>query len=113
MQLYTPGLLIASRCEAAGHPLLGGTGIVYLCFDHQADRPGALKTFKAEYLPDRAVRDCFLHQGRHTYTAIDHRMRFLCAAIGCRATREGVSMSWHCTRPSWTLSRLSRKKRMG
>jgi hypothetical protein len=38
-------------------------GIVYLCFDHQELRPVALKTFRPEFLPDRAARDRFLHEG--------------------------------------------------
>jgi serine/threonine protein kinase len=38
-------------------------GIVYLCFDHEDQRPVALKTFKPEYLPDRAARDRFLREG--------------------------------------------------
>jgi len=42
---------------------MGGMGIVYLCLDHQEDRPVALKTFRPEYLPDRAARDRFLREG--------------------------------------------------
>jgi serine/threonine protein kinase len=42
---------------------MGGMGIVYLCHDHEEDRPVALKTFKPEYLPDRATRDRFLREG--------------------------------------------------
>ena len=38
-------------------------GIVYLCFDHQEQRPVALKTFKPEFLPDRAARERFLEEG--------------------------------------------------
>lgn len=52
----------------------GGMGVVYLCLDHQRDIPVALKTFKPEYLPDRAARDRFLREGtvwvdlgRHPY----------------------------------------------
>ncbi|MBM4459640.1 MAG: hypothetical protein FJ011_18075 [Chloroflexi bacterium] len=30
---------------------------------HQEQRPIALKTFRPEYLPDRAARDRFLHEG--------------------------------------------------
>ena len=64
MNLYPPGALIAERYEVAGRPLLGGMGIVYLCFDHGNDKcPVALKTFKPEYLPDRAARDRFLREG--------------------------------------------------
>ena len=63
MKTHLPGTLIAGRYEVAGHPLLGGMGIVYLCFDHQDQRPVALKTFKPEYLPDRAARDRFLREG--------------------------------------------------
>ena len=43
---------------------MGGMGIVYLCLDHGNDkRPVALKTFRPEYLPDRAARDRFLREG--------------------------------------------------
>ena len=38
-------------------------GIVYICLDHQENRAVALKTFKPEYLPDRAARDRFLREG--------------------------------------------------
>ena len=38
-------------------------GIVYLCLDLQEQRAVALKTFKPEYLPDRAARDRFLQEG--------------------------------------------------
>ena len=64
MNLYLPGALIAGQYEVAGRPLMGGMGIVYLCLDHGNDkRPVALKTFKPEYLPDRAARDRFLREG--------------------------------------------------
>jgi len=63
MSLYLPGSIIANRYEVASHPLMGGMGIVYLCIDHQKDRPVALKTFRPEYLPDRAARDRFLREG--------------------------------------------------
>ena len=35
MPLYPSGFRIAGRYEVAGRPLMGGMGIVYLCFDHQ------------------------------------------------------------------------------
>jgi tetratricopeptide (TPR) repeat protein len=38
-------------------------GIVYLCHDLHEDRPVALKTFKPQFLPDRASRDRFLREG--------------------------------------------------
>jgi tetratricopeptide (TPR) repeat protein len=63
MQLYPSGTRIAGRYEVAGAPLVGGMGIVYLCFDHQEQRPIALKTFRPEFLPDRAARDRFLQEG--------------------------------------------------
>ncbi len=63
MQFYPSGTRIAGRYEVAGRPLLGGMGIVYLCFDHQEQRPVALKTFRPEFLPDRAARDRFLQEG--------------------------------------------------
>jgi serine/threonine protein kinase len=60
---YAPGSLIADRYEVASRPLMGGMGIGYLCMDREEDRPVALKTFKPEYLPDRAARDRFLREG--------------------------------------------------
>ncbi len=63
MRSYPPGARIAGRYEIAGRPLMGGMGIVYLCLDHEEDRPVALKTFKPEYLPDRQARDRFLREG--------------------------------------------------
>jgi len=49
--------------EIASRPLIGEMGIVYLCFNLQEGRPVALKTFKPEYLPNRAARDRFLREG--------------------------------------------------
>jgi tetratricopeptide (TPR) repeat protein len=63
MQLFPSGTRIASRYEVAGTPLMGGMGIVYLCFDHGEQRPVALKTFRPEFLPDRGARDRFLQEG--------------------------------------------------
>ena len=63
MSVYPPGARIAGRFEVAGRPLMGGMGIVYLCLDHQEQRPIALKTFRPELLPDRAARDRFLREG--------------------------------------------------
>lgn len=63
MNLYPSGTRIAGRYEVAGRPLMGGMGIVYLCFDHEEQRPVALKTFRPEFLPDRAARDRFLREG--------------------------------------------------
>jgi tetratricopeptide (TPR) repeat protein len=60
--VYSPGDVIANRYEAV-KVLTGGMGIVYLCLDRQEDRPVALKTFKPEYLPNRAARDRFLREG--------------------------------------------------
>jgi len=68
-ELYRSGTLIANRYEVVQGPLenpslAGGMGIVYLCADHaEQGRPVALKTFKPEYLPDRAARDRFLREG--------------------------------------------------
>ena len=64
MSIYPPGTRIG-QYEIAGRPLMGGMGIVYLCLDLEEDRPVALKTFKPEYLPDRAARDRFLREGTH------------------------------------------------
>ena len=63
MKTYPSGSLIAGRYQVAGRPLMGGMGIVYLCMDHQEDRPVALKTFRPEFLPDRTARDRFLREG--------------------------------------------------
>ncbi len=62
MNFYPPGTRIG-QYEVAGHPLKGGMGVVYICRDLKQDRPLALKTFKPEYLPDRAARDRFLREG--------------------------------------------------
>ena len=63
MKFYAPGTRIAGRYEIASRPLVGGMGIVYICLDREEDRPVALKTFKPEYLPNRAARDRFLWEG--------------------------------------------------
>jgi len=63
MKTYPPGTRIAGRYEIAGRPLMGGMGIVYICLDTETDRPVALKTFRPEFLPDRAARDRFLREG--------------------------------------------------
>ncbi len=63
MTIHPPGARTAGRYEIADRPLMGGIGIVYLCLDHEQDRPVALKTFKPEYLSDRATRDRFLLEG--------------------------------------------------
>jgi len=64
MNVYPPGTRIG-QYEIASRPLVGGMGIVYVCRDLEQDRPVALKTFKPEYLPDRAARDRFLREGTH------------------------------------------------
>jgi len=63
MNTYPPGYRISGQYEVASRPLMGGMGIVYLCMDIENDHPVALKTFKPEYLPDRAARDRFLREG--------------------------------------------------
>jgi serine/threonine protein kinase len=62
IKIYGPGTRIG-RYEVAGHPLIGGMSIVYVCFDHQANMPVVLKTFQPWLLPDRAARDRFLREG--------------------------------------------------
>ena len=64
MNIYPPGTRIG-QYEITSRPLMGGMGIVYLCLDLEEDRPVALKTFKPQYLPDRAARDRFLREGTH------------------------------------------------
>ena len=63
MSIYPPGARIANIYEVASRPLMGGMGLVYLCFDHQRQHPVALKTFRPEFLPDRTARDRFLREG--------------------------------------------------
>ncbi len=63
MGTYPPRARIAGRYEIASRPLMGDMGIVYLCLDHEQDRPVALKTFKSESLPDHTARDRFLREG--------------------------------------------------
>jgi tetratricopeptide (TPR) repeat protein len=68
MAIYASGARIASRYEVVQGPhekpsLQGGMGLVYICLDHQEDRPVALKTFKPEFLPDHDARDRFLREG--------------------------------------------------
>ncbi len=63
MSSYQPLSRIEGRYEIAGPPLVGGMGLVYICFDHEEGRPVALKTFKSEYLPDRTARIRFLQEG--------------------------------------------------
>ena len=63
MQIYEPGTLIG-QYEIASNPMIGGMGVVYFCLDQaNNDHPVALKTFKPEFLPDRAARDRFLREG--------------------------------------------------
>lgn len=54
--------IIADRYEVL-KTLRGGMGVVFLCRDRVDDLPVALKTFRPEYLPDRAARDRFLREG--------------------------------------------------
>ncbi len=62
MQFYPPGTEIGPY-RVLSDPMAGGMGVVYVCHDLENDRPVALKTFKPEYLPDRAARDRFLREG--------------------------------------------------
>src|SRR6266508_5948603 len=63
MQTYPPGTRIG-QYEIASRPMIGGMGVVYFALDHGNDgRPVALKTFRPEFLPDRAARDRFLREG--------------------------------------------------
>jgi len=55
MKVYAPGTEIG-QYRVLSDPLMGGMGVVYICHDLTHDRPVALKTFKPEYLPDRAAR---------------------------------------------------------
>ncbi len=62
MHIYPPGAEIGPY-RVLSDPMMGGMGVVYVCHDLENDRPVALKTFKPEYLPDRAARDRFLREG--------------------------------------------------
>ena len=63
MQILSPGTRIG-QYEIASRPMMGGMGVVYFALDHGNDgRPVALKTFRPEFLPDRAARDRFLREG--------------------------------------------------
>jgi tetratricopeptide (TPR) repeat protein len=65
MQHYPPGTRVGGLYEVVAQPKLGGMGIVYPCLDLEECRPVVLKTFRPEYLPDRASRDRFLREGTH------------------------------------------------
>ena len=54
-QFYPSGTRITGRYEVTGRPLVGGMGIVYLCFDRQEQRPVAFKTFRPGVFPVRAM----------------------------------------------------------
>jgi serine/threonine protein kinase len=54
--------LIADRYEVV-NTQAGGMGLVHLCRDQLSNELVALKTFKPEYLPNRAARDLFLREG--------------------------------------------------
>jgi tetratricopeptide (TPR) repeat protein len=63
MNFHPSGTRIANRYEVAGRPLLGGIGLVYLCFDHKEQRPVALKTFKPAHLADPAACERRMAEG--------------------------------------------------
>ena len=63
MEIYQPGSRIG-QYEVASKPMMGGMGVVYFCLDHENNgKPVALKTFRPEFLSDRAARDRFLREG--------------------------------------------------
>ena len=62
---YPPGTRIGGLYEVVAQPRLGGMGVVYPCLDLEEGRPVVLKTFKREYLPNRASRDRFLREGTY------------------------------------------------
>lgn len=49
----------------------GGMGLVYFCRDQVTNELVGLKTFKPEYLPNRAARDLFLREGT-TWVELGH-----------------------------------------
>lgn len=54
--------LVAGRYEVV-NTQIGGMGLVHLCRDQRTNDLVALKTFKPEFLPNRAARDLFLREG--------------------------------------------------
>jgi tetratricopeptide (TPR) repeat protein len=92
MAIYPTGTRIANRYEVVQGPrenpgLAGGMGIVYLCLDHQEDRPVALKTFKPKFLSHRAARDRFLREGT-TWVNLGRHPHVVCCY---RVIQPGVS----------------------
>lgn len=69
MNMYQPDTRIADRYEVASRPLMGGMGIVYLCYDHKWHEPVALKTFKADLWDESAIEG-FLDEA-HTWVNLD------------------------------------------
>ena len=65
MAIHPSGTHIGDQYLVAGRPLMGGFGVVYLCTDTQTGHPVALKTWRPEFLSDRAARDSFLREGTH------------------------------------------------
>lgn len=63
MKVYQDQEFIESRYQVIGQPMKGGMGLVYMCIDHFKDCPVALKTFKPEFLSDRASRERMLREG--------------------------------------------------
>ncbi|MFO7538769.1 MAG: serine/threonine-protein kinase [Chloroflexota bacterium] len=55
-------LLLADRYEVV-NTQMGGMALVHLCRDQRTNELVALKTFKPEFLPNRAARDLFLREG--------------------------------------------------
>ncbi|MEZ4512301.1 MAG: tetratricopeptide repeat protein [Chloroflexota bacterium] len=62
--------LIADR-YAVVNRFEGGMGLVYFCRDVVTNELVGLKTFKPEYLPNRAARDLFLREGT-TWVELGH-----------------------------------------
>jgi hypothetical protein len=90
MKTYASGTLIANRYEIASRPMMGGMGIVYICLDRQEDHPVVLKTFKPEYLPDRAARDRFLREG-HAWISLGRHLHVVrCYEV--RRTDDGLEV---------------------
>ena len=72
----------------------GGFGIVYLCYDHQNEKPIAIKTFQSKYLNSRKSRDDFTKEAltwirldKHKNIAKAYCVReiddHLCALVEC------------------------------
>jgi serine/threonine protein kinase len=90
MAYYQPGEIIDRRFEIVGHPLLGGMGIVYLCYDQERKIPVVLKTIKADIALNSESRERFLQEGEVWVNLGFHQN--IVRAYGVRRVNEGREM---------------------